>query len=365
MRILLERVSKSFGEQGAVRDLTLDIAEGELLVLLGPSGCGKSTTLRLLAGLETPDSGEIYMNGRAVSALPPRERDLAMVFQSYALYPHLTVAENIAFPLRVRKVAREEIERRVREAAVRLSLEKLLERRPRELSGGQRQRVALARAIVRHPNAFLMDEPLSNLDAQLRVQTRGELKHLQHELGVTTVYVTHDQAEAMVLGHRIAVLRDGVLQQVGTPANVYHRPVNRFVAGFVGSPAMNFLEGRADAAAGVFAANGLAVPLAAAVLARAAGRPRVVLGIRPEHVRVCPTRPPAQTEPGGPSAWMGARVYVTEPVGSELYLVLQAGGALITARAPGEFPYTFDQPVWLSFDPDRTYFFDAERGDAL
>jgi len=361
MKILLDKVSKSFGEHGAVRELTLEIGERELLVLLGPSGCGKSTTLRLLAGLETPDAGEIYMNGRAVSKLPPRERDLAMVFQSYALYPHLTVAENIAFPLRVRKMPREEAERRVREAAARLALDGLLERRPRELSGGQRQRVALARAIVRHPNAFLMDEPLSNLDAQLRVQTRGELKHLQHELGVTTVYVTHDQAEAMVLGHRIAVLREGRLQQVDTPANVYHCPANRFVAGFVGSPAMNFLDGRADPSAGVFAADGLAVPLEPAVLARAAGRARVTLGIRPEHVRISAAAQPAQ------AGWLAARVYVTEPVGSELYLLLEAGGARITARAPADAPqaFTFDQPIWFRFDSGRVYFFDAELGNTL
>ena len=353
MQIRLDKVSKRFGEQPVVRDLTLDITKGELLVLLGPSGCGKTTSLRMLAGLEQPDSGEIYMDGRAVSRLEPGARDLAMVFQSYALYPHLSVAENIAFPLRIRKLPETEIRQRVEDAARRLSLDGLLERRPRQLSGGQRQRVALARAIVRRPNAFLMDEPLSNLDAQLRLQTRGELKHLQHELGVTTVYVTHDQAEAMVLGHRIAVMHQGVLQQVDTPAPMYRRPANRFVAGFLGSPPMNFIEGAADAAAGIFSAGQVRIPLPHAVLARAAAAAgRCVLGVRPEHVRV-------STAAEGNA--VAGTVYVSEPVGGETYVVVQAGEGRITARASSDVPYTFEQPVWITLDPERVHFFAADE----
>jgi multiple sugar transport system ATP-binding protein len=350
MRILLRNLCKSFGSHPVVRDLTLEIAKGELLVLLGPSGCGKTTTLRMLAGLETPDTGEIEMDGRAVTHLPPRDRDLAMVFQSYALYPHLSVAENIGFPLRVRGVAAPEIGPRVADVARRLGLDALLARRPRQLSGGQRQRVALARAIVRQPNAFLMDEPLSNLDARLRVETRAELKHLQHELGATTVYVTHDQTEAMVLGHRIAIMNEGVLQQAATPAAVYERPANRFVAGFVGSPPMNFVEGRADGMAGVFKAGELAIFLGreAAVKAEAAGA--ASFGIRPEHLTVL-THP----SPGS----LPARVYVSEPVGSDTYLVLQAGAHRLTARAQAGTAYTFDQAVWCIPDPQHLYFFTA------
>ncbi len=350
MRISLQRLSKSFGGHGAVRDLTLEIAKGELLVLLGPSGCGKSTTLRMVAGLETPDSGDIQMDGRAVTHLPPRQRDLAMVFQSYALYPHLSVAENIAFPLRVRGVGAAEIGQRVADVARRLGLEALLARRPRQLSGGQRQRVALARAIIRQPNAFLMDEPLSNLDARLRVETRAELKHLQHELGATTVYVTHDQTEAMVLGHRIAVMNEGVLQQADTPAAVYERPANRFVAGFVGSPPMNFIDGVADAISGTFKADTLAIFVGREAAAKAATAGAAAFGVRPEHLTVL-TRPTPGSVP--------ARVYVSEPVGSDTYLVLQAGAHRLTARAQAGSAYTFDQAVWCTPDPHHLYFFTA------
>src|ERR1041385_5331274 len=261
MSISLEHLTKSFGDTAVVEDLSLEIGDSEFVVFLGPSGCGKTTTLRMIAGLEQPSVGDIRIDGERVNDVPPQRRDIAMVFQSYALYPHLTVAQNIAYPLRVRKLASAEIQKQVSQTAALLEIEPLLARRPRDLSGGERQRVALARAIVRHPRAFLMDEPLSNLDAKLRLQMRAELKHLQQQLGTTTVYVTHDQAEAMTLGHRVAVMHKGKLQQFQPPLTISNEPANRFVAGFVGSPAMNFIDGRIDTATLCFTANGLRLPL--------------------------------------------------------------------------------------------------------
>jgi len=237
-----KHVSKRFGDVVAVSDLTIDIADKEFLVFVGPSGCGKSTSLRMLAGLEEIDEGEIFIGDRLVNDVPPKDRDIAMVFQSYALYPHMTVYDNMAFGLKLRKVPKQEIDRRVKEAAGILGIEHLLDRKPKQLSGGQRQRVAVGRAIVREPNVFLMDEPLSNLDAKLRVQARAEISKLHQRLGTTFIYVTHDQTEAMTMGTRIAVLRDGVLQQVDTPQRLYDLPNNVFVAGFIGSPAMNFFD---------------------------------------------------------------------------------------------------------------------------
>ncbi len=357
--IRLRQLTKHYGSHLAVDRLDLEVTPGEFLVLLGPSGCGKTTTLRMIAGLEEPDEGEIWLGERDVTRLPPRSRDVAMVFQSYALYPHLSVAENIAFPLRVRKVPSEEMARRVHEAAAKLGLERLLQRSPRELSGGERQRVALARAIVRQPNAFLMDEPLSNLDAQLRLETRAELKRLQHELGVTTVYVTHDQAEAMTLAHRVAVMKDGALQQLNTPANVYNHPANRFVAGFLGSPPMSFLEGRADPEGCAFAVDGLVWPLgekAGQVLERLRGHPRVVLGLRPEHVELS-----SRSRPGA----VPARVYVTEPAGSENLVVVRLGEQTLTARVSAELELDYDQAVWVSAPAERMHFFESETGKAI
>src|SRR5689334_10361382 len=259
MSISLTNLTKSFGDSTVVDDISLEIADGEFVVFLGPSGCGKTTTLRMIAGLEQPTAGEIRINDHPVNDVPPQQRDIAMVFQSYALYPHLTVAQNIAYPLRVRKLAAAEIQKQVSQTAALLEIESLLTRRPRDLSGGERQRVALARAIVRHPRAFLMDEPLSNLDARLRLQMRGELKRLQQTLGTTTVYVTHDQAEAMTLGHRVAVMNKGKLQQFDAPLEIYHRPANRFVAEFVGSPGMNLIDGRINSQS-AFVSDGLTVP---------------------------------------------------------------------------------------------------------
>ncbi|HZN08110.1 MAG TPA: ABC transporter ATP-binding protein, partial [Pyrinomonadaceae bacterium] len=259
MSIKFENVTKTFGDTRVVDDLSLEIDDGEFVVLLGPSGCGKTTTLRMLAGLETVTTGDIYIGDERINDVPTQHRDLAMVFQSYALYPHMTIAENIAYPLRVRKLDKNERAKRVNDVAAMLEIESLLDRKPRQLSGGERQRVALARAIVREPRAYLMDEPLSNLDARLRVQMRGELKRLQHQLGTTTIYVTHDQAEAMTLASRVAVMKRGKLQQFDTPLNIYNHPANRFVAEFVGSPSMNFIDGRIDG--GVFMSELIRIPV--------------------------------------------------------------------------------------------------------
>jgi multiple sugar transport system ATP-binding protein len=299
-QIVLEDVWKVFGDgTEAVREFDLDIADGEFMVLVGPSGCGKTTVLRMVAGLEVISKGTVSIGDRLVNDVPPKERDIAMVFQNYALYPHMSVFDNMAFGLKLAKMPRDEIARRVEDAARILDLHELLNRKPKALSGGQRQRVAMGRAIVRHPQAFLMDEPLSNLDAKLRVQTRAEIARLQHELGVTTIYVTHDQVEAMTMGDRVAVMRKGLLQQVDTPQTLYEHPVNLFVAGFIGSPAMNLLEASVTAADGTSTAGAdgsLVVevgihrlPIPAAVLAerpalRGYDGRKVVLGIRPEDM---------------------------------------------------------------------------------
>jgi ABC-type sugar transport system ATPase subunit len=349
-RIAFEDVGKRFGATHAVRGIGLTVEPGECLVLLGPSGCGKTTLLRLVAGLERLDAGRIVVGGRDVSALPPAERDVAMVFQNYALYPHFTAFENIAFPLRNRRVAAAELERRVREAAQRLELLPLLERRPAQLSGGQQQRVALARAIVRNPSVFLMDEPLSNLDAQLRVQTRGELKRLQQELGTTTLYVTHDQGEAMTLGSRIALLRAGQLEQLGPPLELYRRPANRFVASFLGSPSINLLPAE-SAGNGSLRAAGVLLALPPELRAALPTHGRVELGIRPEHVEV-----KVESAPG----FAPARLLVAEPMGNETILTLEGGGRPVVARAPADFAGERGQPLFFRLPPERVLLFDAD-----
>jgi multiple sugar transport system ATP-binding protein len=357
VNVTFQNVTKSFGSSVVVDDLTLSTEDGEFVVLLGPSGCGKTTTLRMLAGLEEVTSGDIFIGRERINNIPTQARDIAMVFQSYALYPHMTIAENIAYPLRVRKTTREEIGRRVNQVAVMLEIDKLLSRRPRDLSGGERQRVALARAIVRSPKVYLMDEPLSNLDARLRVQMRGELKRLQHELGTTTVYVTHDQAEAMTLAHRVAVMRAGRLQQFDTPMNIYNHPANRFVAEFVGSPSMNFIEGRADATERLYTNGQMSIPLSDSQLNLTNSHERVTLGIRPEHVQVSTS---------AREGWMPATVYVTELMGNETFVFLQLpGGEKIIARAAAEFRAELETPVWVRFEMERAAFFDAESGEAI
>jgi len=342
MSVEFRNVSKDFGGACVVDDLSLEIRDGEFVVLLGPSGCGKTTTLRMLAGLETVTSGEIYIGGERVNDVPTQHRDLAMVFQSYALYPHMTIAENIGYPLRVRKIEKNERADRVNRVAAMLEIESLLDRKPRQLSGGERQRVALARAIVREPRAYLMDEPLSNLDARLRVQMRGELKRLQHQLGTTTIYVTHDQAEAMTLASRVAVMRKGRLQQFDTPMNIYNEPANRFVAEFVGSPSMNFVEGWIDRA--TFVSDSLRVPLNTQL----AGP--LTMGIRPEHIQVF-----AEPHDGA----IAATVYVTELMGNETFVFLSVGENRLIARAPADFRADVESKVWLRLATERAHFFDS------
>lgn len=342
MQIGFRHVTKTFGNTKVVDDLSLEIADGEFVVLLGPSGCGKTTTLRMLAGLESVTSGDIYIGDERINDVPTQRRDLAMVFQSYALYPHMSIAENIAYPLRVRKLDRDERRDRVARVAKMLEIEPLLERKPRQLSGGERQRVALARAIVREPRAYLMDEPLSNLDARLRVQMRGELKRLQHQLGTTTIYVTHDQAEAMTLASRVAVMKKGRLQQFDTPLNIYNHPANRFVAEFVGSPSMNFFEGRVDQ--GFFVSDSLRIPV---------NHPKaaVTMGLRPEHIHVL-----TQPEDGA----IPASVYVTELMGNETFVFLSVGPHRLIARAPADFRAEVEAPVWLRLETDKAHFFEKE-----
>ena len=356
MSISVQHLTKSFGSTTVVEDLSLEINDGEFVVLLGPSGCGKTTTLRIIAGLEQATSGDILIEGKRVNEVPPQRRDVAMVFQSYALYPHMTVAGNIGYPLRVRKLARERIEVQVKETAALLEIEPLLTRKPRELSGGERQRVALARAIVRHPRAFLMDEPLSNLDARLRLQMRGELKHLQQKLATTTVYVTHDQAEAMTLGHRVAVMNKGKLQQFDTPLEIYNRPANRFVAEFVGSPGMNFLDGLIDISQGSFRNQHVSLALNDSqreTFSNIDSNKRVTLGIRPEDLHVSLSQR---------DNWPQASVYVTELMGSETFVMVQLRDEKLTARAAGDFRAEPDSALWIEFDTTKAHFFDSETG---
>jgi multiple sugar transport system ATP-binding protein len=317
--------------------------------MLGPSGCGKTTALRLLAGLETPTAGRIFIGDRDVTKLEPRHRDIAMVFQSYALYPHKTVAENIAYPLRLRRSAKPERDERVRNVAELLDIDPLLDRAPRQLSGGQRQRVALARAIVRHPQAFLMDEPLSNLDAQLRLQMRVEIKRLQRELAVTTLYVTHDQVEAMTMADLIAVMRDGRLQQLATPAELYARPANLFVGRFCGSPPMNVLDG--ELADGSFRHPAGTLPLQAAE-----ARGPVQLGFRPEH---------AELVAPGSAGGLAGEIYVVEPLGNETLVTVSVGEALVNVRAAAEFGRPVGERCAVRPLAQRVHVFDRESGEAL
>jgi multiple sugar transport system ATP-binding protein len=356
--ILIKHLVKRFGKVEAVKDVSLRIADGEFLVLLGPSGCGKSTILRTVAGLDDADSGEIVIGDRLVNFIDPVKRNVAMVFQNYALYPHMTVAKNIAFPLSIAKKPKAEIAAAVNRAAGILGLQDLLQRLPGQLSGGQRQRVALARAIVREPQAFLMDEPLSNLDAQLRIQTRLELIQLHAQLGITTIYVTHDQIEAMTMGHRISVMNRGVLQQIGTPQDVYRRPANVFVATFLGAPPMNLIDGSLESVDGErrFRATNVDVPLSPDVLSppeldhELEGRGEAKLGLRPEHIRI---GPPGQDGIPG-------QVRFLEPVGSDLYLTVAAAGTMLQVRTDPDSPTQPGDNVSLLFDPWRVHVFGAD-----
>jgi multiple sugar transport system ATP-binding protein len=361
-RIEFKSVTKRYaGDVLAVDDLSLEIRDKEFVVLLGPSGCGKSTTLNMIAGLEEVTEGELWFDEQIVNALPPHKRDVAMVFQSYALYPHKSVYENIAFGLRMRRVAGAEIDRRVRDAAAKLEITQLLGRRPGQLSGGQRQRVALGRAMVRQPAVFLMDEPLSNLDAALRISMRAEIKHLHTAMQTTFVYVTHDQAEALTLADRIVVMKDGVIQQIGTPDEVYERPRNMFVASFLGNPAINYLEGTIDnnSEGLVFRRGGLAITLPPMIAARMAPRCEgdVVLGLRPEDV--------SSVSEAGPGLVLSGVVDSVLPVGSDRFLGLKVEGRDIYVRVAKEARHREGDSVRLGLVGERMHLFDKSSGLTL
>lgn len=384
--IVLDHVNKSYSDgHTAVRDLNLTIADGEFLILVGPSGCGKTTTLNMIAGLEDISSGELRIAGERVNEKAPKDRDIAMVFQSYALYPHMTVRQNIAFPLTLAKMRKADIAQKVSETAKILDLTNLLDRKPSQLSGGQRQRVAMGRAIVRHPKAFLMDEPLSNLDAKLRVQMRGEIAQLQRRLGTTTVYVTHDQTEAMTLGDRVVVMYGGIAQQIGTPEELYERPANLFVAGFIGSPAMNFFPAR-------LTAIGLTLPFGEVTLAPEvqgviAAHPKpenVIVGVRPEHIQDAALIDAYQRIR---ALTFQVKVNLVESLGADKYLYFTTESPAVhsvqldelaevegesalhenqfVARVPAESKVAIGQSVELAFDTARLAVFDADSGANL
>jgi len=353
--VTFDHVRKRFGDVLAVNDLTLQVRDAEFLVLVGPSGCGKTTALRMVAGLEEQTSGDIWIGDRLVNDVAPKDRDIAMVFQNYALYPHMTVYDNIAFGLKLRATPKAEIERRVNEVAGILGLAPLLARKPKELSGGQRQRVALGRAIAREPAVFLMDEPLSNLDAKLRIQTRAELEKIHQRVGRTTVYVTHDQVEAMTMGDRIAVMKDGLLQQTGTPQDLHDHPVNLFVAGFIGSPAMNFFPATVSGSA---ADTGFVkVPLDGRA-ERAAGR-QVIVGVRPEDIHDLAREPQEARLP------VDARVEVVEYLGNELQLHLAADGRTFIARVSTDTQTLPGANIRVGFDMRKMHLFDSTTEEAI
>jgi multiple sugar transport system ATP-binding protein len=363
--VRLENVFKVYENNvTAVKDVSVTINDKEFVVLVGPSGCGKSTVLRMIAGLEEVSSGTVNIGGEVVNDVPPKERDIAMVFQNYALYPHMTVYENLAFGLKLRKLPKDEIDKRVQHAATILGIASYLDRKPKALSGGQRQRVALGRAIVRQPKVFLFDEPLSNLDANLRVQMRTEISRLHHQLQTTMIYVTHDQIEAMSMGDRIVVLRDGVVQQVDSPLTIYHKPANRFVAGFIGSPTMNFFSGSVGTGPRTTFAGeaGFSLPLPETLSKRLAdaSADKVILGIRPEHIHL---HKPAGIDTLAP---VTAQVDVVEPVGNEIFLYLSlAPGANFVARVASETAPEVGKPCQVLVDISHLHFFDQSSEKAL
>ncbi|MCK4987922.1 MAG: ABC transporter ATP-binding protein, partial [Desulfobacterales bacterium] len=340
--------TKRFGDVVAVNGVNFEINEGEFLVLLGPSGCGKTTALRMIAGLESIDEGDIYIGERRVNDVLPKYRDVAMVFQSYALYPHMTVADNIGYPLRLRGVGKAERREAIANASRLVRLEELLNRYPKQLSGGQRQRVALARAIVRRPKVFLMDEPLSNLDAKLRGKMRAELKHLQHELGITTIYVTHDQIEAMTLAQRVAIMRQGMLQQVDTPKNVYNDPGNLFVAGFIGSPTMNFLNGGLKD-------DDFVMPGCCIKGVGQGSRKNVILGVRPEDMKIVENR----------EGQIEAILYSVELTGDQTIVTAKLGEIDLTVREDKDYGGAIDQAVQIKVDESKVFLFEAATGDRI
>ena len=346
--ISLSKISKAWGPVVGVDAIDLEVRDKEVMVFLGPSGCGKTTTMRMIAGLEEPTGGEILIDGETVNDVDARDRDVAMVFQSYALYPNMTIYENIRFPLRMRGVPKDRHDQLVREAAAIVELGDLLDRKPRALSGGQRQRAALARAVVRHPRVFLMDEPLSNLDAKLRLTMRAQLKHIQRRLETTTVYVTHDQIEAMTLADRIAIMSKGKIQQLGTPDEVYNNPANVFVAGFIGSPPMNLLKGDLD--------NGTFIGASTRVEGLGRGsRPGVIIGIRPEDITVA----------AAGQGHLNSSLYSLEPTGDQTLLSALAGDQMVVVKGARSFRQELDTPISLNFDIARCYLFDAASGERI
>ena len=357
--VTYDHVTKQFGDVFAVRDLSIAVRDEEFLVLVGPSGCGKTTALRMLAGLEEQTSGDIKIGDRVVNDVAPKDRDIAMVFQNYALYPHMSVYENIAFGLKLRGMPKAEIERRVNEVAEMLGIGHLLKRKPKELSGGQRQRVAVGRAIAREPAVFLMDEPLSNLDAKLRIQTRAMLQQLHQRIRRTTIYVTHDQVEAMTMGDRIAVMRDGVLQQLDTPKSLHEHPVNLFVAGFIGSPSMNFFPAKVTTGDGGAAADAGFFTTALPQGTKASPGQEIVIGIRPEDIDDL-TR--AQQNGHIP---VEAKVDVVEFLGNELQLLLSAGGQSFTARVEPNTQTAPGSTLRVGFEPARVHVFDKQTEASL
>jgi multiple sugar transport system ATP-binding protein len=361
-QVIIRNANKKFGDVHAVKDVNLQIRDKEFMVFVGPSGCGKTTTLRMVAGLEAITSGDILIGDKVVNELPPMDRDIAMVFQNYALYPHMSVYDNMAFGLKMRKFDKAEIERRVKRAAEILDIGGLLQRKPRQLSGGQRQRVALGRAIVRDPKVFLFDEPLSNLDAKLRVQMRVELKKLHERIGTTAIYVTHDQVEAMTLGDRVVVMKDGVVQQVGEPLELYNTPANRFVAGFIGSPAMNFAAVTIKAANGSLLAEskGFSIKLPDEIaqrLSNHAGR-EVTLGVRPEDLYVATSADPEHLT-------FNAVIEVIEQLGSEIVLDTKVGDATMVACVDPTLRAKVHDQVRLAMRPSKLHVFDARTEAAI
>lgn len=359
-RVTLENLTKQFGKTTAVKDLNLKIKDKEFVVLLGPSGCGKTTTLRLIAGLEVPDRGHIYLDGKEITYLHPKDREMSMVFQSYALYPHMTAFRNISFPLKFKKCSKEEIRKRVKAVAELLEIGHLLDKKPGKLSGGERQRVALGRAIVKEPEVFLMDEPLSNVDAKLRTHLRGELKKLQEKLGVTTIYVTHDQVEAMAMANRVAVLNIGELQQIDQPRKLYHNPLTTFIGGFIGTPPMNFIDcnvteknGKIFLDAGTFAIN---ISDWTDDLITKATSSELLIGIRPEKVLL-------KKEKGRVD--FTANVHSFEPLGTETIVNFDLRGRLFRARTSDEFSVSIGEKIGLTLDKKKIYLFDAKTGERI
>lgn len=346
-RIELKNIQKKWGAVWGVRDVNLDIADEEFIVFLGPSGCGKTTTMRMISGLEDPSEGEVIMDGEVMNDVDARDRDVAMVFQGYALYPNMTVYENIRFPLRMREVPKDQHDQLIKRAADLVELTEYLDRKPGALSGGQRQRAALARAIVRQPHVFLMDEPLSNLDAKLRQHMRVQIKHIQRELKTTTVYVTHDQIEALTLADRIVLMEKGAIQQIGTPDEIYNDPANAFVANFIGSPPMNLIKGTMQD--GVFSASGIKVSGLPAV-----HDGQVTLGVRPEDCSV-----------GGDNPQLKGQVYGVEPTGDMTFLTIKSDDTLIEIKADRDYRSELDVLEDVSFDPQRLYLFDTASGERL